>query len=62
MFTLHYFFEDVSKVNGWLKNLASTVKVGGFFVGCCFDGDEVLRLLRQTPVGGVKRGVSGREV
>jgi len=57
MFTLHYFFEDVSKVNGWLKNLASTVKVGGFFVGCCFDGDEVLRLLRQTPVGGVKRGV-----
>lgn len=57
MFTLHYFFEDVGKVNGWLKNLASTVKVGGFFVGCCFDGDEVLRLLRQTPVGGVKRGV-----
>jgi len=57
MFTLHYFFEDVGKVNGWLKNLASTVKVGGHFVGCCFDGDEVLRLLRDTPVGGVKRGV-----
>ena len=57
MFTLHYFFEDIGKVNGWLRNLASTVKVGGFFVGCCFDGDEVLRLLKDTPVNGVKRGV-----
>jgi len=57
MFTLHYFFEDLTKVNGWLKNLANSVKIGGYFVGCCFDGDEVLRLLKDTAVGGVKRGV-----
>jgi hypothetical protein len=56
MFSLHYFFKDRSTLDGFLGNLTETVKVGGLFVGCCFDGDAVASLLRDLPVGGVRRG------
>lgn len=56
MFALHYFFKDRASVDGFLHNIADTLKVGGFFVGCCFDGDSVAGLLSDLPVGGVKRG------
>ena len=57
MFTLHYFFKDASTLGGYLRNLADTVRVGGLFVGCCFDGDAVATLLKDVAKGGVKRGV-----
>jgi hypothetical protein len=56
MFSLHYFFKDRGTLDGFLGNLTETVKVGGLFVGCCFDGDAVASLLRDLPVGGVRRG------
>ena len=56
MFSLHYFFKDRSTLDGLLRNLSDTVKVGGYFVGCCFDGHTVANMLRDLPVGGVKRG------
>jgi len=59
MFSLHYFFKDRTTLDGFLLNLAETVKVGGFFVGCCFDGDKVVSLLQDLPMDGVKRGNEG---
>jgi mRNA capping enzyme, catalytic domain/mRNA capping enzyme len=59
MFSLHYFFKDRATLDGFLRNLAETVKVGGFFVGCCFDGDKVVSLLQDLPMDGVKRGNEG---
>jgi hypothetical protein len=59
MFSLHYFFKDRTTLDGWLRNLAETVKVGGFFVGCCFDGDKVVSLLQDLPMDGVRRGNEG---
>lgn len=56
MFSLHYFFKDRATVEGLMRNLSETVKVGGYFVGCCFDGHTVANLLRDMPVDGVKRG------
>jgi hypothetical protein len=56
MFSLHYFFKDKATLEGLLRNLSETVKVGGYFVGCCFDGHSVEALLRDLPVDGVKRG------
>ena len=53
MFALHYFFETKETLDGFLTNLSETVRVGGLFVGCCFDGDLVFRLLR-----GLERGQS----
>ena len=46
MFALHYFFETPATLDGFLTNLTETVKPNGLFVGCCFDGDNVFKLLR----------------
>ena len=59
MFAIHYFFENVEKLNGFLKNLSDTVKVGGYFVGCCFDGNKVFNLLRTIDKGHSKVGKEG---
>jgi hypothetical protein len=45
MFALHYMFRDEVTLHGFLTNLADTVKVGGYFVGCGFDGDAVAAML-----------------
>ena len=45
MFAIHYFFKSMDTLEGLLKNLSDTVKVGGHFIGCCFDGDSVFRKL-----------------
>jgi predicted NAD-dependent protein-ADP-ribosyltransferase YbiA (DUF1768 family)/SAM-dependent methyltransferase len=63
MFTLHYFFKDKTMLDGLLGNINDTLKVGGHFVGCCFDGDAVATLLRELPVGGTRRGAdAGRDL
>jgi hypothetical protein len=59
MFALHYFFEDKNTLDGLLTNLADTIKIGGLFVGCCFDGQRVFNLLRNTDMGGSKIGMQG---
>jgi SAM-dependent methyltransferase len=59
MFALHYFFENKETLNGLLTNLSETVKIGGYFVGCCFDGDRVFNLLRGVDKGHSKIGQEG---
>ncbi len=59
MFTLHYFFENVDMLNGLISNINDTLKVGGYFVGCCFDGRRVFDMLRTIPRGQSKVGMSG---
>lgn len=56
MFAIHYFFTDRYAIDGFLRNIADNLKVGGFFVGCCFDGDSVYNLLRDKQDGGVITG------
>jgi predicted NAD-dependent protein-ADP-ribosyltransferase YbiA (DUF1768 family) len=59
MFAIHYFFETPAKLNGFLENISQTLKVGGYFIGCCFDGQKVFDLLRNTPRGKSKSGQQG---
>ena len=58
MFALHYFFNDRTTFDAVLQNLHETVKVGGYFVGCCTDGDQVSALLAKHKEG---ESVSGSE-
>lgn len=46
MFATHYFFESAEKFNGFLKNIAENLKIGGYFIGCCFDGERTFDFLR----------------
>jgi SAM-dependent methyltransferase len=59
MFALHYFFENQATFEGFIKNLSETVKIGGLFIGCCFDGDKVFNLLRGIDRGRSKSGTIG---
>jgi hypothetical protein len=64
MFALHYFFSNEITLNGLLHNIHESLKVGGFFIGCCFDGDSVVRLLRERRIltGETLNGVDGESV
>ena len=46
-FALHYFFENASVLNSFLRNLAECTKLGGYFIGTCYDGKKVFQLLNE---------------
>ncbi len=56
MFAIHYFFESSTMLDGFLQNLSDTVKMGGYFIGCCFDGDRVFQLLQSVEKDHAKKG------
>jgi hypothetical protein len=58
-FALQYMMRDEATLAGFLTNLADAVKVGGYFVGCCRDGDSVARLMASSGPDG--QSVVGRD-
>ena len=56
MFALHYFFQNKETLDGFIKNLSDIVKIGGYFIGCCFDGEKVFQMLRYLHRGETKTG------
>ena len=58
MFAIHYFFDKKESFDGLLQNIADGLKLGGYFIGCCFDGDKVFDLLRMTNKGSRKTGMN----
>ncbi len=50
MFSIHYLFGSKDQFNGFLQNLNATVKLGGYFVGCCFDGESVHDMFRKQNI------------
>jgi SAM-dependent methyltransferase len=59
MFALHYFFENIDVLNGFIQNLSDCVKPGGYFMGCCFDGLRVFNMLQTIETGRSKVGMEG---
>ena len=57
MFAIHYFFDKKETFDGLLQNIADGLKLGGYFIGCCFDGDKVFNLLKTTAMGSRKTGL-----
>ena len=53
-FAMHYYFKDESTVDNFIDNLKYTIKVGGYFIGTCFDGKKVWDLLlKENSIGDV---------
>ena len=50
-FALHYFFENIEKINQFIKNVSQCTKVDGYFVGCCYDGAAIFHALRSIEKG-----------
>lgn len=59
MFALHYFCDSDATLNAVAANVGSALREGGFFVGCCFDGEAVAAFLQDTPQGGAREDPSG---
>ena len=58
MFAIHYFFDKKETFDGLLQNIADGLKLGGYFIGCCFDGEKVFDLLRGTQMGSRRTGMN----
>ena len=50
-FALHYFFENKETVNAFLRNVSECCKVGGYFIGTCYDGKKIFRMLQGKQEG-----------
>ena len=46
-FAMHYFFKDKQTVLQFIENLKSTIKIGGYFIGTCYNGQRVLDKLLE---------------
>ena len=62
-FALHYMFENQITLNGFLRNVSETTKVGGYFIGTSYDGSEVFRMLSsKDPNQSVSVFESGKRI
>lgn len=46
-FALHYFFENAKTLHSFLRNVADCTALGGYFIGTCYDGKKVFRILQR---------------
>ena len=50
-FALHYFFKDKDTIIEFLKNVAETTSLNGYFIGTCYDGKLIFDLLKKIEKG-----------
>jgi len=50
-FALHYFFKDKETIVEFLKNVAETTALNGYFIGTCYDGKLIFDLLKKIEKG-----------
>ena len=50
-FALHYFFENNVTLNQFMRNLSECTRLGGYFIGTCYDGDTVFQKLKTVVKG-----------
>lgn len=50
-FATHYFFENETKLDNFIYNISQYLKVGGFFIGTCLDGQLIKKKLASIKQG-----------
>lgn len=58
LFAIHYFFENKKKLEGFLNNVSSNLKIGGIFIATFMDGGSVEKIIEEE--GG--RIAEGRKI
>tara|TARA_B100000519_G_scaffold202623_1_gene221586 strand:- start:2075 stop:4267 length:2193 start_codon:yes stop_codon:yes gene_type:complete len=46
-FSMHYYFETEETFYGFLENLKENLKVGGYFIGTCYDGNKIFNYFKN---------------
>lgn len=52
-FALHYFFESKKTLHAFLRNLSECTRLNGYFIGTCFDGATIFKMLYKRENGAV---------
>jgi len=47
-FAIHYMFENKFTLHNFLKNVSDLIKPGGYFVGTCYDGMKIFKMLEDV--------------
>lgn len=55
-FALHYYFKDKDTLKGILDNISKHTKIGGYFIGTCFDGQLIFDKLKGLTKGDYIQG------
>ena len=50
-FALHYFFENQNTFQNFMRNVAECTKLGGYFIGTCYDGKSIFNMLKHKQFG-----------
>ena len=50
-FAMHYFFEKKSTLHSFLRNLSECTRLGGYFIGTCYNGQRVFDALKNKKMG-----------
>jgi hypothetical protein len=58
-FAIHYFFENNMKLHTFLQNVSECTKLGGYFIGTCFDGARIFQTLARLETGDELSVLSG---
>ena len=49
-FALHYFFENQTTFQNFMRNVSECTKLGGYFIGTCYDGKLIFNLLKKKEI------------
>lgn len=47
-FAIHYFFENITTLHNFLRNVSECTKLNGYFIGCSYDGKTVFDKLKKV--------------
>ena len=50
-FAVHYFFKSPDILFNFMRNIAECTKLGGYFIGTCYDGKSIFNLLKNYKKG-----------
>lgn len=51
-FAIHYMFENKLTLHNFVRNVAECTRLGGLFIGTCYDGETVFNALAPKPIDG----------
>ena len=50
-FAFHYFFKEKEVFKTFMRNVSECTKVGGYFIGTCYDGETIFKELADVKEG-----------
>ena len=53
-FSFHYYFKNEETLRGYLQNLKELVNPGGYFIGTCYDGMKVMKMISMSETGNIQ--------